>query len=175
MNSTAPAEDPMGQKPVSGPLTRRRVPKRSLRTVTPDDPYGLANVSAKDMRAELERRTGKLNARGRARQQVETPKLIAAVVRLAKAAGRRVGPGMDIASLYLLAELRDEVDRVIGEAARELTRKSRPDEPGRRRYSWADVAGALGFRDRQTVHDRYANPAGPRKRDGNPARPRRRT
>lgn len=163
----------MPRKAVSGPLTRRGVPKRSLRAVTPEDPYGLANVSIKDMRAELERRTGKLNARGRAKQHVETPKLIAAIVRLAKAAGKRVGPGMDIAALYSLAELRDEVERVIGGAARELTRPSREDEPRRQRYSWTDVANALGFKDRQTVHDRYANPAGPRKPAGNPARPRR--
>jgi hypothetical protein len=165
----------MPQKTVSGPLTRRRVPRRSLRAVTPEDPFGLASVSIKDMRAELERRTGQLNARGRAKQQVETPKLIAAIVRLARAAGKRVGPGMDIAALYSLAELRDEVERVIGDAARELTRKSSPDEPRRQRYSWTDVANALGVKDRQTVHDRYANPAGPRKRDGNPARPRRRS
>jgi hypothetical protein len=182
----------MARRTVSGPLTRRKVPKRALRAVTPEDPYGLAKVSRRDMLAELERRGGTVNTRGKSKQYRETPKLVAAIVRMVKATGKRVGPGMDIASLDQLASLRDEVERITGEAARELTRRNRPhnhepdepcirggdspctgDSPGRVRYSWADVSRALGFSTKQVAHDRYANPSGPRKRDGNPNRPRR--
>lgn len=185
MTSTARADDDVARPGVSGPLTRRKTAKTRLRPVTVADPYGLKDVTARDLKAELERRTGTINRRGRAKRHVETPKLVAAIVRMSRAAGRRVGPGMDIASLDKLAELRDQVELVIGDAARELTRPSRPEvtdadgtvtdpgEPNRKRYSWTDVANALGFRDRQTAHDRYADPAGPRKRDGNPDRPRR--
>lgn len=182
----------MARRTVSGPLTRRTVAKARLRAVTPQDPYGLADVTAKDLEAELKRRRGGVNANGKARQYRETPELIAAIVRMTRAAGLRVGPGMDIDALDQLAALRDEVQRVIGDAARELTRPNLPhghdpdqecvrdgdspcpgDSPNRRRYSWTRVATALGLKDRQTAHDRYANPDGPRKPAGNPARPRR--
>ena|SRR5437763_6482455 len=174
MTSAAPAEDPMARRTVSGPLTRRTVAKARLRAVTPADPYGLADVTAKDLEAELRRRRGAVNGNGKAKRYRETPEVIAAIVRMARAVGQRVGPGMDMDSLDQLAALRDQVEQVIGEAARELTRKNREgDSPNRKRYSWNRVATALGFKDRQTVHDRYANPDGPRKPAGNPARPRR--
>jgi hypothetical protein len=183
--SSARAEDDMARRTVSGSLTpqQRAARKARLRVVQPDDPYGLAGRSAKDLAAELKRRQGDTNAAGKPKQYRETPKLIKAIIRMATAAGKRVGPGMDIAALDQLANLRDEVERITGEAARELTRANRPhvhgpdepcirdgetpcggDSPTRVRYSWTDVANALGFKDRQTAWCRYADPSGRKKR-----------
>jgi hypothetical protein len=172
MTSPAPAEDPVARRTAGGPPARKAARKARLRAVTDDNPYGLGDVSAKHLRAELKRR-GDVKATSRSGQYVETPKLIAAIVRMARAVAKRVGPGMDIDALAQLAALRDETDQLTGEVCRELTRKSRPGETGRTRYSWTEVSRALGFGNRGTAYDRYADPDGPRKRDGNPDRPRR--
>ena len=78
---------------------------------------------------------------------VETADFARMMIRMTRAYTRRVAAG-DLASLPLLAGLRDEVDRAIGVAVVELYT--------RHEYSWTDVGRELGI-TRQAARQRFAH------------------
>jgi hypothetical protein len=76
---------------------------------------------------------------------VETSSFARMMIRMTRAYTRRIATG-DIASLPLLASLRDEVDRAIDTAVVELYT--------RHGYSWTDVGRELGI-TRQAARQRF--------------------
>jgi hypothetical protein len=79
------------------------------------------------------------------RRPRETDEYLAAVQRMLRALGKRVGDA-DIAMLPGLAEIPRLGEHLLGIAARQLH-----EEHG---YSWADIGRALGI-TRQSAHERF--------------------
>lgn len=85
------------------------------------------------------------------RRYRETDEYLAAVQRMLRALGRRIGDA-DIAMLPGLAEIPRLGEGLLGIAARQLH-----DEHG---YSWADIGRVLGI-SKQSAHERFRRQAGP--------------
>lgn len=75
---------------------------------------------------------------------VETPEFLGMVRRMLRAAGRRVAQGDEV-ELSALADLKDEVDGVIGQAVAAWRTQGR---------SWATIGEALGV-SKQAAQQRY--------------------
>lgn len=86
------------------------------------------------------------NADTHRRRKYEAPEVGAAARRFARALARRAGEG-DTEAIEQLVELRTEVDRQLGEAARGLVAAG---------YSWTEVADVLGV-SRQAARQRFAH------------------